>query len=127
MSANDLIACELAWSRNGAEWVLRHNRRRMGQVVPDNKYPGMYRVALSHGSYSDMSNLSWAKSKLLVAATRDLVWELRHQGALNPTKCPENRGVFVQIALPARLNEEGTGMIPLTTNSNLTAVSSNAM
>jgi hypothetical protein len=124
MSASDLIACELAWHRNGAKWELRHNRRRMGQVVPDSEHAGMYRVALSHGRYSDMSNLSWAKSKVLVAATRDLVWELRHQGAINPTKCPEKRGVFVQIALPARRNEEGAGWIPLTTNSSLVTSSS---
>jgi hypothetical protein len=57
--------CDLAWRRDGANWVLRHKRRRMGRVTPDHEYRGMYRVVLSHGRLSDMANLSWAKDAAL--------------------------------------------------------------
>jgi hypothetical protein len=69
------IGCDLRWHRDGAAWVLMHKRRRMGRVVPDEKYPGMYRVALSAGRLSDMANLSWAKDAAMAAALRELVWE----------------------------------------------------
>jgi hypothetical protein len=83
---SDLIGCELVWRRDGAEWVLRHNRRGMGRVVPDSAHPGMYRVALSRGRLSGMAPLSWAKSAALEAATRELEYEARHRPAIDPPK-----------------------------------------
>jgi hypothetical protein len=56
----------------------------MGCVVPDAKYPGMYRSLLSGGRLSDMANLSWAKDPVLAAAERELEWEARQQPAIDP-------------------------------------------
>jgi len=49
--------CDLAWRRDGADWVLLNKRRRMGWVLPDNQHRGMYRSVLSRGRLSDMANL----------------------------------------------------------------------
>jgi hypothetical protein len=62
---SELIGCELAWKRDGAEWVLLRKRRRMGPVRPDHQHRGMYRVVLSRGRPSDMASLSWAKDAAL--------------------------------------------------------------
>jgi hypothetical protein len=78
----------LQWKRDAADWVLFCNRRRMGRVVPDSKYPGMYRIALSRGRLSDMANLSWVKNAALVAAERELEFEARDLAAIDPRKCP---------------------------------------
>ena len=82
----------LRWQRHGAEWVLVCGRRRMGRVVPDERLPGMYRVALSAGRFSDAASLSWAKDSALAAAIRELVWEAREHAANDPRKCPEKWG-----------------------------------
>jgi hypothetical protein len=84
---NELIGRELAWKRDGADWVLHHRRRRMGRVTPDSAVPGMYRVVLSRDRLSDMANLSWAKDAALAAAIRELEWEAKHP-AIDPPKCP---------------------------------------
>jgi hypothetical protein len=84
---SELIGRELAWKRDGADWVLHHRRRRMGRVAPDARHRGMYRVVLSRGRLSDMANLSWAKDAALAAAIRELQWEAKHP-AINPAKCP---------------------------------------
>jgi hypothetical protein len=88
------IRRKLRWQRDGADWILPYgpNRRRMGRLVPDRKYLGMYRVALSRGRFSDMANLSWAKHAVMAAAIREILWEVRHRPANDPSKCPVNRG-----------------------------------
>jgi hypothetical protein len=58
----------------------------MGRVVPDFAHPGMYRVALSRGRLSGMAPLSWAKSAVLEAATRELEYEARVRPAIDPPK-----------------------------------------
>jgi hypothetical protein len=80
------------WKRDGADWVLHCGRRRMGRVVPDDKYPGMFRSVKSRG-LSDMANLSWSKDAVMAEAIRDLEWDLRQDGAIDPSKCPVNEGV----------------------------------
>jgi hypothetical protein len=50
----------LAWVRDGAAWVVRHSGTELARVVPDEKYPGMWRVR-SDGRLSDMVNLTRAK------------------------------------------------------------------
>ncbi len=65
---------DLKWKRDGADWVLWYRRRRMGRVVPDANYPGMYRSVKSGGRLSDMANASWAKNAVLVEAIRELEW-----------------------------------------------------
>jgi hypothetical protein len=41
MSNSELIGCDLAWERDGADWVLLHKRRRMGGVARDPEHGGM--------------------------------------------------------------------------------------
>jgi hypothetical protein len=44
--------------------VLRYlgpKGRKLLRVVPDQKYPGMWRVERPDGSLTDMANCSWAK------------------------------------------------------------------
>ena len=79
-------ASGLQWKRDGADWVLFCNRRRMGRVVPDSKYPGMWRSVKSNRQLSDMANLSWAKNAVLVAAERELEWEARDIAAIDLQK-----------------------------------------
>jgi hypothetical protein len=73
-------------------------RRRFGRVVPDIRYPDMWRSKLSGGRLSDMANLAWAKNAVLVAAERELEFEDRQRSAIAPSKCPEKRGVFERAA-----------------------------
>jgi len=71
----------LTWKREGADWILFNRRRRFGRVVPDSKYPGMWRSTVSGGRLSDMANLAWAKNAILVASERELEWEARQRAA----------------------------------------------
>ena len=71
----------LTWKREGAHWVLYSGRRRVGRVIPDSKYPGMWRSTPSGGRLSDMANISWAKNAVLVAAERELEWEGKKKAA----------------------------------------------
>jgi hypothetical protein len=91
----------LTWRRDGSDWVLFLDRRRFGRVVPDSKYPNMWRSILSGGRLSDMANLAWAKNAVLVAAEREMEYEARVANA--PPKCPEKRGVFEDTAAPVHL------------------------
>jgi hypothetical protein len=95
---------DLTWRREpSGNWILLHKRRRMGRVVPDSKYPGMYRIALSGGRFSDMANLSWAKSLALDAAERDLAYE----AANTPQKPQQKRGSFRSKSSAIRPNQPG--------------------
>ena len=78
MLAN-LMVSELEWKRIGTEWILYRDKRKMGHVVPDGKYSGMWRIARPSGRLSDMANLSWAKSLALEAAERELAYEASQQ------------------------------------------------
>jgi hypothetical protein len=68
---------ELTWKREGLDWVLYLGRGRFAHVVPDSKYPGMWRSTMSGGRLSDMANLAWAKNAVLVAAEREVEYEAR--------------------------------------------------
>jgi hypothetical protein len=92
----------LIWKRDGTDWILLAGRRRMGRVVPDSKWPNMWRSTMSGGRLSDMANLTWAKNAVLVGAERELDYEARTANA--PRKCPENRGAFGHTASPVRQN-----------------------
>ena len=50
--------------RHGAEWRLYRDRRVVGRVVPDAKWPGMWRVQLP-GGLSEMVNLARARDAAL--------------------------------------------------------------
>ena len=98
---------DLAWRRDGADWVLLTNkRRRMGRALPDDHHRGMYRSVLSRGRLSDIANLSWAKDAVLAVAIRELAWEADHP-ANDPPKCPEKQGVFNGSAPPVRFSADG--------------------
>jgi hypothetical protein len=96
-SANSInsqtVVADLKWRRYGNDWVLLFGRRRMGRVVPDSKYPAIFRSVKSRGRLSDMANLSWGKAAVLEAAIRELEWEARQDAATAPSKCPVNEGV----------------------------------
>jgi hypothetical protein len=53
--------CHLTWVRDCTAWVVRHSGTELARVVPDEKYPGMWRVRSPEGRLSDMANLTWAK------------------------------------------------------------------
>jgi hypothetical protein len=97
----------LTWRRDGTDWILLAGRRRFGRVVPDSKYPGMWRSTLSGGRLSDMANLAWAKNAVLMATERELEWEDRQRAAIAPPKCSEKRGVFESAASPVAKTVEG--------------------
>jgi hypothetical protein len=81
------IRSKLKWQRDGDAWILLYGRRRMGRVIPDAKLPGMFRSVKSQG-LSDIANLSWAKDAVVAAAIREIAWD----AAIDPSKCPVNRG-----------------------------------
>jgi hypothetical protein len=95
----------LLWKREKADWILLAGRRRFGRVVPDRKYPGMWRSVMPDGRLSDMANLAWAKNAVLVVAERELEHEAR--AANHTSNCPEKRGVFEPTAPPMRKNKRG--------------------
>lgn len=99
---NDRI--RLKWRRDGSDWQLLAGRRRFGRVMPDPNCAGMWRSTKTFGHRSDMANLGWAKNAVLVAAERELEWELGQQAAINPSKCPEKGGVFRPKSSPVRQN-----------------------
>ena len=127
---SELIGRELAWKRDGADWVLLHKRRRMGRVAPDHEHGGMYRVVLSRGRLSDMANLSWAKDAALAAAIRELEYEARDKRrhrAINPPKCPVKGGSLPLGESLIHFSSDPLTSIPSRMNANpesLTAYSS---
>lgn len=96
----------LAWRKIGKSWQLIAGRRRFGTVVPDSKYPGMWRSPLSGGRLSDMANLSWARNAVLEAAIREIEWETR-QAAITPSNSQQNGAVFQVASSPMDLNGSG--------------------
>lgn len=99
---NKLIGANLLWKRTGSGWQLLDGRRRFGDVVPDAKYPNMWRSVLSGGQLSDMANLTWARHAVMDAAIRELEWEARSKAATDPQKCPEKGGVLSGASPPVR-------------------------
>jgi hypothetical protein len=99
-----VAALEVKWRREGTDWVLHLRRRRMGRVVPDAEYPGMWRSVKSRCQLSDMASLSWAKDAALKAAIREMEWNVAQDAATDPSKCPVNRGVNRPEASYVRLN-----------------------
>lgn len=81
------------WKRHGAEWRLYRDRRVVGRVVSDAKWPGMWRVKLP-GGLSDMVNLTRAKDAALGLVER----------AESEKKVQRNQRRFSAPASPVRLN-----------------------
>jgi hypothetical protein len=91
----------LAWRRDGDDWILLAGRRRLGRVVPDSKYPGMWRSVKPGGQLSDIANLSWAKNAVLIAAERELEWDRR---AITSSKSQQRAPVFESRSSPMRFS-----------------------
>jgi hypothetical protein len=71
------LRSRLRWRRDGTDWVLFFNNRRMGRVMPDGQFPGLWRSQKSGGRRSDMANLSWTKDSVMAVVLRELAWERR--------------------------------------------------
>jgi len=72
MSNYDDRTAKPSWTRDGADWVLKLGRRKVGRVFKDEKYPSMWRSRRADGRLSDMANLTRAKNAVLAAAERDI-------------------------------------------------------
>jgi hypothetical protein len=85
---------DVVWRKHGDDWILFAGRRRVGRVVPDTKYRGMYRPALSQRRVGDMANLSWAKNAVLVEA--EATDQVRNRAKLkkSPQKETQYQGVM---------------------------------
>lgn len=97
------IRSKMTWRRDGPDWVLFYDRRRMGRVVPDPA--GLFRSVKSGGRLSDRANLSWSKNSVMGDATREIEWDVRHGDARDPRKCPETGGSKTARRSPMRKNE----------------------
>ena len=69
------IATDLDWNNLRRDCTWKENKlycrgRLIGQVVPDGKYPRMWRVKHPDGSLSDMVNLTRAKDAAVSQAVR---------------------------------------------------------
>jgi hypothetical protein len=60
---------ELKW--RGPELRLTTGRL-LATIIPDAKYPKMYRVRLPNGNLTDMANISWAKEGAVALALASL-------------------------------------------------------
>lgn len=49
---------------------LFYGTKCVGEIVPDEKWPGMWRIRHPNGTLSDMANLSRAKDAAMALATR---------------------------------------------------------
>jgi hypothetical protein len=87
------------WMREGTDWVLKFNRRKLGRVFPDDRYSSMWRSRRADGQLSDMANLSWAKHAVLAVAER----------AFSPPKSPVKRTLFETKSPYVATIESGAG------------------
>lgn len=69
------------WRRVGSDLALYrgNSKKPLLLVVPDAKWPGMFRVRLSSGSLTDFGNLTRAKDAGLAIALRDLNCEAQEK------------------------------------------------
>jgi hypothetical protein len=103
-------ASALAWRRDGDGWVLLAGHRRFGRVVPDEKHRGMFRSPKSFGRLSDMANLSWSKSVVLVAAELEIEWEQHQRRVTDPQKIPAIGGCFWRVIVACASKPSGWGV-----------------
>src|SRR5215831_3332266 len=76
--------------KNGSRcWV---GDRRFGYVIPDRKYPGMWRAITTTGKPSDIANLTRARDAVMRAAALELDYEARESLG--------NRGSFSDQIVP---------------------------
>ena len=75
---------DLAWKREGTDWVLKAGKRRFGRVVPDATYPGMWRPVLLNRPLGSTASASGCESIILDAAVRELEWEIAQRSVRHP-------------------------------------------
>ena len=93
------IELDLTWRREpGGDWLLLNNRRRVGRVVPDSKYPDMWRVHWPGDGYSDLVNLSWAKDALARFAETESRQHRRRQSHLKAPPVRSNQSGVSEAA-----------------------------
>ena len=63
---------DLKWRDDGDGLVLRHGRSVLLHVVPDARWPGMWRIRRHDGRLSDMLNISRAKDAARSIALAEL-------------------------------------------------------
>jgi hypothetical protein len=99
------LARSLVWRKTTRGWRLFAGKRHFGDVVPDAKYPGMWRSILSGDRLSDMANLSWARNVVLEAAVREIEWD--QQAAQDPTFIRDSGAVFQAASSHSDLSVQG--------------------
>jgi hypothetical protein len=102
-----MTAPVMNWKQEGAEWRLLHNRRIVGRVTPDAKYPGMWRIKLP-GGWSDMVNLTRAKDAALAPAIR----RIEHTPEwcrIRGNSSTKSRAIFAPIITHSLKSVGGTG------------------
>ena len=98
------------WKRHGVEWRLYRDRRVVGSVVPDAKWPGMWRTKLP-GGLSDMADLARARDAALDWSATPRCRKVLQQ----------NQRRFSAPASPVRLDRRGLPSpppVPLMTAHN---------
>jgi hypothetical protein len=77
----------LTWRKEGNHLYLYHrsSRRPLVGVVPDSKYPKMFRVQYPNGTLSDFVNLTRAKDAAAVFALRALNSKAQESASERPT------------------------------------------
>jgi hypothetical protein len=88
----------LTWRKEGEHFFLYHrsSRRPLVGVVPDPKYPGMFRVQYPNGELSAFANLTRAKDAAAVFALRGLNSKVQESAAERPTVRQNNLQVADQ-------------------------------
>ena len=62
---------------------LYWGRRKVGSIVPDDRYPGMWRVLRSDGSLSDMASYARARDAAKTIAAREVDYPVAEIAAAN--------------------------------------------
>jgi hypothetical protein len=113
------LAQSLVWRKAGNCWRLfGAGKRRFGDVVPDDKYRGMWRCVLSGGRLSDMANLSWARNAVLEAAVREIEWGSANKRQLTPPFIRDSGAVFQRTSSQSDLATSPAAGLSLHTPRN---------
>jgi hypothetical protein len=98
----------LRWRKEGDHLYLYHrsSRRPLVGVVPDSKYPGMFRVRYPNGALSDFVNLTRAKDAAAAFALRGL--NSKAQGSA--AERPDARQKSIRVSEPPPDHSRGAAL-----------------
>ena len=105
-----MTTAEFQWKADGDSWVLLCGRRKLGRVVPDKVYPGMWRSTMPDGGLSDMANLTRARHALMHSARREIAYEQK-LATRDPLNCSESGAVLERLSPSSDLNDESAGVL----------------